>query len=150
MKEIEHKFRVGRFIFFSNLALFGLLIVFYSMQGFRNDEFSEIIKLLAPIKAVYMTALIKYVIANKHEVINKQNEIKKVTKLYRSITSVMVVAHILSLIIAITAFALFNAMDFKALKNTIVFLEIFFGAYIGLIMSDMFGTDKETDKTNEN
>jgi len=145
MTEFEHKHRVGRFIFFSTLLLFALIIIFYFLKGFKPDEFTQIIKLLAPIKAVYMTALIKHVLANRNVIDDKaKTESKKVNKLYRSVTSFMIYAHIGSLIVTVSLFALFNLMDFESLKDTLVFLEIFFGAYVGLIMSDMFQT-----KSNE-
>lgn len=142
-----HKYKVGRFIFFSNLILFALIFVYYIISGLTNNEFVEIMKLLAPIKAVYMTALIKYVIASKDKaIINTADINNKVNKLYRTVTSIMIYTHISSLIVIISLFALFNIIDFNSLKNTISFLEIFFGAYIGLIMSDMFKTEDSKEK----
>jgi len=146
MNELSHKYKIGKFIFFSNLVLFGLLFIFYILKGFTNDEFVDLLKLLAPIKAVYMTALIKFVIANRN---TSDKEIKRakeqVNTLYKTVTSIMIYSHIISLITVITLFAFFRLFDFGTLKNVITFIEIFFGAYIGLIMTDMFKTDETTD-----
>jgi predicted CDP-diglyceride synthetase/phosphatidate cytidylyltransferase len=108
----------------------------------------ELIKLLAPIKAVYMTALVKFVIANRKM---NEKEIGKlaqpINSLYKTVTSIMIYCHILSLITIVTLFALFRIMDFITLKNMILLLEFFFGAYIGLIMTDMFKTEEKEEKT---
>jgi hypothetical protein len=148
MNELSHKYKIGKFIFFSNLSLFGILFILYVLKGFTNDEFMELIKLLAPIKAVYMTALVKFVIANR-----KMNEKESgklappINSLYKTVTSIMIYCHILSLISIVTLFALFRIMDFITLKNMILLLEFFFGAYIGLIMTDMFKTEEKEEKT---
>jgi hypothetical protein len=147
MNELSHKYKIGKFIFFSNLSLFGILFILYILKGFTNDEFLDLMKLLAPIKAVYMTALIKFVVANRNI---SDNEIKKsrkqVSSLYKTVTSIMIYSHITSLITIVTLFALFRIFDFASLKNLIVLIEIFFGAYIGLIMTDMFKTEEKEEK----
>jgi len=149
MNEFQHKQKIGRFIFFSTLILFALILILYFLNGFTNEEFADIMKFFAPIKAVYMTALIKYVIAHRNETENDKTN-NKINKLYKSLTTFMVYSHILSLIIITFIFALFRLMDYATYKNTITFIELFFGAYIGLIISDMFKIqeNKEEEKTN--
>ena len=146
MNELSHKYRIGKFIFFSNLALFGIIFILYILKGFTNDEFLDIIKLLAPIKAVYMTALVKFVIANRQ---TSDKEIKKskdqVNSLYKTVTSIMIYSHIISLMTLVILFALFRIFDFASLKNLVVLIEFFFGAYIGLIMTDMFKTEEKKE-----
>jgi len=147
MNELMHKYKIGKFIFFSNLILFGILFVLYFLKGFTNEEFLDLLKLLAPIKAVYMTALVKFVISNRN---TSDREIKqsreKINTLYRTVTSIMIYSHITSLISVITIFALFRMLDFETLKNVISLIELFFGAYIGLIMTDMFKTDENQEQ----
>lgn len=151
MNELSHKYKIGKFIFFSNLSLFGILFILYILKGFTNDEFMELIKLLAPIKAVYMTALVKFVIANR-KISEKDLSklVQPINSLYKTVTSIMIYCHILSLITIVTLFALFRIMDFITLKNMILLLEFFFGAYIGLIMTDMFKTEEKGENVNQN
>jgi hypothetical protein len=150
MNELSHKYKIGKFIFFSNLALFGILFILYILKGFTNDEFLDLIKLLAPIKAVYMTALVKFVVSTRK---TSEKDIKsskeQVNRLYTTVTSIMIYSHIISLIATVTLFALFRLFDFDTLKNLIVLIECFFGAYIGLIMTDMFKTEETEKKTEE-
>jgi hypothetical protein len=150
MNELSHKYKIGKFIFFSNLALFGILFILYILKGFTNDEFLDLMKLLAPIKAVYMTALVKFVVSTRK---TSDKEIKRskeqVNSLYKTVTSIMIYSHITSLITIVTLFALFRLFDFETLKNLIVLIECFFGAYIGLIMTDMFKTEESDEKVGE-
>jgi hypothetical protein len=141
MTAYMHKYKVGRFIFFSNLVLFSIVLVFYFINGFTNNEFSEIMKLLVPIKAVYMTALIQYVVNNKNVIRRKNKKSnEQISKIYSTVSSIMIYTHIIALILIIALFCLFNVMDFKALKSTISYFEIFFGMSNGIIISDLFQT----------
>lgn len=142
--EEQFRFRLGKFIFYSILLLFVLLIVFYIISGLDDEEFLELIKLFAPIKAVYITALIKYAISNKREKkTDKRRKKPSFSPIYRSVTRFMVYSHIISLIVLISIYALFNAIEFSMLKNSIIGIETFFGSYIGLLIPSLYSEKDE-------
>lgn len=146
MDELLFKTKVGKFIFFSNLALFGVLFIFYSLKGFDDEQFIDLLKLLAPINALYFTVLIKYILANK---INIEVPIDKkpLSSLYKTVVKLMIYIHIISLLIIVTSKALFNLFEYNTMKNIVVLIETFFGAYIGFIMTSLFNIpeNKEND-----
>ena len=122
--------RLGKFILYSNLGFGVLLVVLYFLRGFDNAEFAELLKILAPIKAVYLTALIRYVIANKNISEDAKEDSKKITPLFARTSFAIIFVHITTLIVSASLFALFNAMEFDVLINIIVSVETFFGIYV--------------------
>jgi predicted membrane channel-forming protein YqfA (hemolysin III family) len=137
---VEYIFRnsLGKFILFSNLGFGVLLVVLYFLKGFDDGEFTELLKILTPIKAVYLTALIRYVIANKNISEAVEDDSKKITPLFARTSFAIIFVHITTLIVSTSLFALFNAMDFDVLINIIISVETFFGIYVGMFMASMF------------
>ncbi len=139
MKESVFRNQLGKFILASNLGFVILIVVYYLLRGFDDAQFSEVLKILAPIKAVYLTALIRYVIANRN-VVNTEEAANapEITMLFARTSFSIIFLHITTLIIATSLFALFNAMDFEVLINIIIGTETFFGIYVGMFMASMF------------
>jgi predicted membrane channel-forming protein YqfA (hemolysin III family) len=137
---VEYIFRnsLGKFILFSNLGFGILLVVLYFLKGFDDGEITELLKILTPIKAVYLTALIRYVIANKNISEAVEDDSKKITPLFARTSFAIIFVHITTLIVSTSLFALFNAMDFDVLINIIISVETFFGIYVGMFMASMF------------
>ncbi len=143
--EAKHRNRLGRLILNSNLVFGGLIILFYIMRGFDDDEFTELLKILIPIKTAYLTALTRYVVANRNVIGPKEGDDDlRVNSLFASTSYIMVSVHISTLITAVSLYALFNMIDFKDLINIILGVETFFGVYVGLIIASMFKV--ETDE----
>lgn len=143
MKESIFRNRLGKFILISNLAFGVIILVLYFLKGFDDAEFGELLKILAPIKSVYLTALIRYVIANRNVENKKPTEdAPKITTLFARTSFLIISIHILSLIAVTTLYALFNAMEFDAMMNIIIGLETFFGIYVGMFMASMFQVEK--------
>lgn len=140
--EAQLRNRLGRFILVSNLAFGGLVIVYYLLRGFDDEEFVELMKIIVPIKSVYLTALTRYVVANRN-VLTPQDDGLKVNELFASTSFIIITVHISSLITAVSVYALFNAMEFESLTNIILGLETFFGVYVGLIIASMFKVEEE-------
>lgn len=140
--EVQLRNRLGRFILVSNLAFGGLVIIYYLLRGFDDEEFVELMKIIVPIKSVYLTALTRYVVANRN-VLTPQDDGIKVNELFASTSFIIITVHISSLITAVSLYALFNAMEFESLKNIILGLETFFGVYVGLIIASMFRVEEE-------
>jgi hypothetical protein len=145
--EAQHRNRLGRFILISNLVFGGLIVVYYLLRGFDDDEFAELMKLVIPIKTAYLTALTRYVVSNRHVVDTSIDENPvQINRLFASTSYIIISVHIIGLIAAVSLYALFNAMDFKDLINIIVALETIFGVYVGLIIASMFRVEDEKAK----
>jgi hypothetical protein len=138
MQENVFRNRLGRFILYSNLGLGVLLVVLYFLKGFDDTEFGTLLKILTPIKAVYLTALIRYVIANKNTSITAENDSKKITPLFARTSFAIIFVHITTLIVTTSLYALFNAMEFDMLINIIISVETFFGIYGGMFMGYVY------------
>ncbi|NJN77750.1 MAG: hypothetical protein HC803_04980 [Saprospiraceae bacterium] len=138
MQENVFRNRLGRFILYSNLGFGILIVILYFLKGFDDNEFSDLLKILTPIKAVYLTALIRYVIANRNISPILDDDSKKITPLFARTSFAIIFVHITTLIVSTSLFALFNAMDFDVLINIIISVETFFGIYVGMFMASMF------------
>lgn len=142
--EAQHRNRLGRFILVSNLLFGGLIIFYYMIRGFDDEEFVELLKIIVPIKSAYLTALTRYVVANRNVIEPKSGaDLLQVNSLFASTSYIIIVVHMSSLIVAVSMFALFNAMEFSNLMNIILGLETFFGVYVGLIIASMFRLETE-------
>jgi hypothetical protein len=143
----RHREKIGKFIIIAHLSIFILIFILFGLGGFTSDELGIILKFLIPIKTIYITALVKFVIANKKKIENDKqtdDQTTKVQPLYKSVTNIFVYSHITILAITITM-AAFNLISFSFLQNAVAIIETFFGAYIGIIITDMFKIE-----TNEN
>ena len=144
--EAQLRDRLGRFILISNLAFGGLIVIYYLARGFTDEEFVELLKIIVPIKAAYLTALTRFVVANRNVVEPKEDDSLQVNALFASTSFIMITVHISSLIVAVSLYALFNSMEFDSLKNIILGLETFFGVYVGLIIASMFRVDNPEER----
>ncbi len=133
----QHRARLGKFIFISSLSLLILVAIYYFLGGFTLPEFSDLIKRLAPIKAVYLTALVKYIIANPHAQ-EGQHKGPPLSKNYILLSNTIIGIHMLSLILLVSLTAFFNAPSFEVMTNAIVGVETFFGLYVGMFLTNLF------------
>ena len=135
----RHRTRLGRFIFLSSLGLLLLIGLYYLLGGFTPSEFTELLKRLVPIKAVYLTALIKYVIANPYQ----EEKVKvglPLNRTYLWTSSTIIGLHMIGLIVLVTLTAFYNSPSFEGLLNAIVAIESIFGLYVGLFLNHLFET----------
>ena len=143
ISETRHRNRLGRFILISNIGFALLIVVYFLLGGFDTDEFTELMKILVPIKSVYLTAFIKYVIANKNLPPQGEGEKALLNPLYATTSFIVIMTHISSLVICTSIYALFNAMMFDVLITVIIFIESLFGVYVGLFMASMFKVEEK-------
>jgi len=144
MKIAKHRQKIGKFILIANIVIFILIFILYAIGGFLTEELMEILKFLIPIKSIYMTALVKFIIANKKQILDEKSDNEELMPLYKTVTNIFVYTHIITLSLMIV-FCAFNIISFKFLINGIAILETFFGAYIGLIITDMFKVEKNEE-----
>lgn len=133
----HHRNRLGRFIFFSSIGLLLLVCLYYLLGGFTPNELQELLKRLIPIKAVYLTALIKYIIANPFQDANAEAA-PLLNRTYFWTSTTIIGLHMIGLIILVTLSAFFNTPSFDGLLNAIVAIESIFGLYVGLFLNHLF------------
>lgn len=133
----NYRNRVGRFILFSNIILFILIIILYGLKGFTDEELTELLKYLIPIKSIYLTAVVKFVIEKQKW--NDKVEYKNLPlhPLFKTVAKGLIYSHI-SILYCLILFTAFNVISFIFLINTLVVVESLFGIYIGLIVAEMF------------
>ena len=137
--------KISRFVLISNGILYTLVILFYAFYGFDEEELLTLIALLTPLTAIYLGNMIKFVVETRFQVGNVESSIK-VSKLYVSVTTVVIYSHFVILILAISAKALFNFISFSDLQIIFTVVEGLFGTYSGLISSSLFKVEDEEAK----
>lgn len=147
----QYRTQIGKFIIYANIFIFFLLFSLFLLKGFTHNELTETLKLLVPIKAVYLTALVKFILINKN--IDKEKKKKgieqlHISTLYKAVTRSIIYSHILAIVVMIILCSL-NIISFIAFTYSIAVIETIFGAYIGMIIGDMFktGDEKKTFKS---
>ena len=143
----QHRTRIGRFILFSSFGLIFLIFLLWFLSGFDDAEFQELLKMIAPIKAVYLSALIKYIIAHPHtNEKSKEGEEKKkpLNRMYLTTSWLIISTHMISLIILVFLSAFFKSPSHENLLLIISAIETFFGVYVGLFLTNLFEAKKET------
>ena len=147
MGERAFQYKIGRFMLLSNALIFVLLCIFYFLPGFTDDELASTLKLVVPVESVYMAAIIKFLIGNKKaSAANEPDE--QLSGMYMSISKTIIYSHAGLIVLAITAKAL-GAISFPAFTNFLVIIETCFGAYVGSILTDLFGIAKKEEKESE-
>lgn len=141
IKEDPHRHKFGVVILIDNLGIVLLIILLYFGGGFTFDDMKQVLQILIPIKSIYMTAFVKYIIANKHETLDQGEKSLPLSKLYRTGTNI-IVCHIALLMLSIILYASNFIPNLDVLKTVIAFIETFFGGYAGLIIADMFRVEE--------
>lgn len=135
--DVQHRNHIGRFILFSNAIFMVSLLLLYLLSGFTDQEFQRLLKMLAPVKAIYLTALVKYTIANKHESTVEESG-KPLSPLFSQASYYFIFGYMIALIGITWGYAFFNIVLFETLENLLATLETFFGVYVGLFIADIF------------
>lgn len=146
MTESQYRYNIAIIILVANIFIFLLIIALNAFGGFSHQDLLEIFRFLLPIKTAYMTLLVKYIIANKHEK-PEQNDSFILNRLYTSVTTIIIICNITFLSLSIILFA-FNTMieNIDSLKTYIAVIETLFGAYVGIIISDIFKIEKNNSQ----
>lgn len=140
--------KIGRFVLIANLLIFITIFLLFFFNGFTLNELKELMKLLIPIKTVYITAIVKYILKNKESKDTKDETEKnpetqtKLSSLYKTVTYFIVYGQI-SLLVTMIVLCSLNVISFELLTYFISLLETIFGVYIGLIIIDLFKVKEE-------
>ena len=142
MTEYKLRNKVSVFVIISYSVLFLTVIIYNIVKGFDDEELVSIMGFLAPVTAVYIGGLIKYIVAHKNVVEEDADVVKekKVTKMYVILTYWAIPLHFILLFLIINRAGI-NLFTFEQLKIYFVMVETAFGAYVGIIMGSLFKVD---------
>lgn len=153
----KFRFQIARNILIGIGVLGVVLGIAYVTPGYEDFEINEILKIVIPVKSLYLSTIIAFIInTNKadqrgnHSIdstdnINTENNTtggKEISDLYKTMTKVIIMIHLFGLILVVIL-GMVNIIENKVVVNSIVFLESFFGVYIGTIFNDLFNTNKK-------
>jgi hypothetical protein len=145
MNLTEANDRIGAFIIFSNIGLFALLIMLYLLRGMTGSELTEVLKLLIPVKTLYLTAVVNYGLKNRQARRNSPTQPPSVRPFYYLMSRGIIYTHIAILYALVTIYAL-GGRDPDILTTGIPIVESFFGLYAGMILGDMFGKNSPANR----
>ena len=131
--------KIGLLIFGFDLLLFMLLIFFKLFNWMDSEEFNETLVLMAPIRGLYIGNILKYLMAEKS--FKETTQFK--SKFYANTVITLVVLHFISVIGVIFIFGLGGSTDLIWLRNSLAFIETFFGIYLSQIIPDLFSLQKK-------
>ena len=143
MNIIKFKNLLAIFIIAFNILLSILISYSYFTNGFLENEFDILIKILVPIKSLDLSLALKYIIKNKNTLPTSIN--LKLNNYYVTITSSAIIIHALALggLILLKSYNIFsNNLSFDIFLNIIVTIEVVYGVYVGYIINDLY--KKET------
>ena len=142
MTESKLKNQIGFLLIIINVLLIILTIVLYLFGGFMFDELTTILAIIVPMFSVYTTAIIKYIVDNKHFYTHADEQVSK---------QYVIISWFFPIIFGLfmaTALILksfnFGISSFEQLKYMLVASETFFGGHAGLILSSMFESKKSS------
>ncbi|MFK7951047.1 MAG: hypothetical protein AB8G11_25935 [Saprospiraceae bacterium] len=142
----KHRTHLGKIILLSSIALFFSVVVLRVLGGFRPDEFEELLKLITPINALYIAAVIRYVIANPTEKEIAPDE-AKLTDMYLYTSKMVVYGHLALILLLVWLFGLFHFVDFSLFTTIVTAIEGLFGIYAGWFLTHIFGDETTKNKT---
>jgi hypothetical protein len=138
MSYYAFKTRIGLTIIVSNLLLFGLILIAYLLNGFVDEEMPELFKYFLPLKTLYLTLVIKFLVNNRHPPREEDKATIDVTSAYKFLIRLLIYSHFLFLATIIICAAT-NLFPYDKLSVYLIWIEAIYGAFIGLIMADMYG-----------
>lgn len=139
MTKDQYRLKAARFILGKALAMVVFLIIFRMMSAFTNSELKEILSLLLPINALYITIVIKYAVNAKSEV-ETTNSSTSLSPIYLFTARSIAWAYVLTFFGSFLLFA-FNSKiipNIEVLKLVIMSAESFLGVYAGAILTDLY------------
>ncbi|MBL4650086.1 MAG: hypothetical protein JKY03_10170 [Aureispira sp.] len=142
---IDFRTAVSKRILYSSAGL--LFVGLASIPGFVADiELTPFLALLAPINALYMGTVFRYVGGSIEDALSAKEEAKALPKeKLEKINNVggiifyLIPIHFILIAGLIVAKAWFSLVNFQEMCAAFAFIEAFFGSYMGMLVFPIFG-----------
>jgi hypothetical protein len=147
MEVTQFQKRIAIVLLVAHLLMFLVLFVSYWLGGLLPEDLQDVLKILIPVNSLYMTALVKFMVATGRTVENPDAPKAPLLKVrfsstYRSITWLISTVHIAVLVLVIILNH-FKVISFESLMTSVPVVESLFGAYAGIILLDLFSTGEK-------
>ena len=129
---------IGMNVIFVGVVFLNYLVLHHDTTVL--SECPELFAILGPLLAVYITAYVKMVIEHPN---GKGIATGTLGISYISLTFLFLVLYCVFIISAIFMRAS-GGIGFTMLKKLIEYSQVFFGAYLGLFLNDLFGHEKQS------
>lgn len=142
---IDFRTAVSQRILFSSAGL--LLVGLLSLRGFVTDiELTPFLALLAPINALYMGTVFRYVGGSIEDALVPENKVEllseeKLEKINNvgGVIFYLIPIHFILIAALIIAKAWFSIINFQEMSAAFAFVEAFFGSYMGMLVFPILG-----------
>lgn len=142
---VDFRTAVSKRILYSSAAL--LLVGLVSLPGFVWDiELTPFLALLAPINALYMGTVFRYVGGSIEDVLGNKEEVKALSKeklekinTIGGVIFYLIPIHFVLIAALIVAKAWLSWINFQEMSAAFAFIEAFFGSYMGMLVFPIFG-----------
>lgn len=147
MEVTQFQKRIAIVLLIAHLLMFLVLFISYWLGGMLPEDLQDVLKILIPVNSLYMTALVKFMVATGRTVENPDAPKPPVLKVrfsgtYRTITWLISTAHI-GVLILVIILNHFKVISFESLMTSVPIVESLFGAYAGIILLDLFNTGEK-------
>ena len=145
MKENKFKEKIGKLIFYFAIGIFVVVGILAVLKAYTGTQVWELLTLLIPFKAIYITAFIPFLISNKYKSDDNANTTSKdLSSLYIQVSYTIIILHFVALLSVITMSGLSgDFISFQTLTKWVIpAIEGVFGGLTGLIIPDIFRVSK--------
>ncbi len=148
MTEQRLKTGLGIFLILAHFSILLLVIFFWLLGGFRTEEMTTAIAIIAPFFASYTTAIIRHIIESKNRVRDSGRSVNAVFTFISFFIPTLFVLLVGSAVV-LKAFniALASFEDFKLMLGA---AETIFGIYVGQLIFSLFEKSEAAPPRKEN
>jgi hypothetical protein len=148
MSENRLRNMIGLLLILIHFFILALIFMMFLNGGYRYDEFTTSVAIIAPMFAGYTTAIVIHFSRNRFDV---QDESKKITFIFAVLSAGFPVMFFISLFTCIVLFSYGQVFDdFEQYKGTLTLLEGLFAAYVANFVYTLFEKQKvESDRETQ-
>ncbi len=120
-----------------NLFTFIVILTLWIIGGFSNSEFKQLILLMTPLLFAYATPVIKYIISSRSDIKPDDNFVNNMS--FWVIVMIPITVQLITISLCIIKSFNIGIQSFDDLQLALGSIQTIFGAFIGLVVSTLFG-----------
>lgn len=148
MTENSLRERIGVLLILLHFGVLALIFISFLNGGFRFDELTTSIAIIAPMFAGYTTAIVIHFSRNRFKARDTSQE---VTSIFAVMSAAFPLAFFAALITCVLLFSTSRVFaNFEEFKGTLTLLEAIFAAYVANFVYTLFEKQKPADEKHSN
>jgi hypothetical protein len=140
MTEHELKIKLGVTLVASHFGILILLMVLFAAGGFKFEDFTTIVAIIAPMFAGYTTAVTTFIVNDRHTTNIRSPRVSSVYVMMSFAFPLVFTLILVSAILAQSFGLVFK--EFEQFKQALVLIEGTFAVYVGRFVYSMFDRPK--------